>query len=239
MIKHGSFILIWMEGLSIINKIIGKGSLAVDDISLCIHSGEYVCISGLYGTDKISFINTVSCLNRPDAGKYLYDYNDTTTIEKAKLDSIRGKTGFLFKNLNVIDELTVYQNIEIPLSTDSKTDKARIISEAADRVGIGNLLHQQTKTLSDLEKHKIALARALAVNPVLIIADEPADSLKQEDTEAVLDLLREVNEQGTAMICFTERKQLIEKAKRYIMFENGKIKSDNNSIGSYVEEGAV
>lgn len=239
MISRDSFILIWMENLDIQSKVIGNGDNIVKNLNLRIDSSEFVCISGLYGTDKISFINTLSCLNRPDQGKYLYNYNDTATIDKSKLDSLRSEIGFLFKNLNIISDLTVYQNIEIPVRISSIVEKSREIAKAAEKLGLSDLLHTKVKMLSDLEKHKVSLARAIAVSPMLIIADEPADGLKYEDAETLFHILKEINNQGTAIICFSERTQIIEKVQRHIIFENGNIKSDRITKNCCKEEGVV
>jgi putative ABC transport system ATP-binding protein len=230
MIKPDSFILIWMENLYIQNKVVSIGANIVHDLNLRIDSSEFVCISGLYGTDKISFINTLSCLNRPDQGKYLYNYNDTATIDKSKLDSLRSEIGFIFKSLNIIGDLTVYQNIEIPVRFSSIVEKPREIAKAAERLGLNELLHTKVKKLTDLEKHKVSLARALVVSPMLIIADEPADDLGLEDAEVLFSILKEINNQGTAIICFSERQQIIEQVQRHIRFENGNIKSDCRNV---------
>ena len=239
MINRDSFILIWMENLGIQNKIIGNGDYIVNNLNLRIDSSELVCISGLYGTSKISFINTLSCLNRPDNGKYLYNYNDTSTIEDSALDSLRSQIGFLFKNLNIIGDLTVYQNIEIPIRIRNIADKSKEIAKAAEKLGLIDLLHTKVKMLSDLEKHRVSLARALCVNPMLIIADEPADGLKHEDAEAMLSILKEINNQGTAIICFSDKTQIIEMAQRHILFEKGNIKSDSRLKNCCKEEGVV
>lgn len=238
MIRQDIFILIWMENLDIKNKIAVNGEFAARKLNLRINSGEYVCISGLYGTDKVSFINTISCLDRPDGGKYLYDYNDTSTIEKNKLDLLRSEIGFLFKNLNIIEEFTVYENIEIPLSVSSILEKPREISRAAEKLGLIDKLYIKAKELTDFEKHKVALARALAVNPILIIADEPADGLMQNDAEELFDILSDLNGDGVAIICFSENKNTINQVKRHIIFEHGCIKYDNGVKICCKEEGA-
>lgn len=239
MIKQDSFILIWMENVNIQNKILNKGNLAVGNLNLRINAGEFVCISGLHGTDKISLINTLSCLDVADAGKYLYDYNDTTIIERSKLDRLRSQIGFIFKNLNIIEDFTVYQNIEIPISISGIDKKSNNIVKAAEELGLIDLLHTKVKTLTDIERYKVALARAIVVNPILIIADEPGDGLKLEDAEFVLKILSDINAQGTAVICFSEKKQIIEKVQRHIVFEKGSIISDNGSMLGCIEEGAV
>jgi putative ABC transport system ATP-binding protein len=239
MIKQDSFILIWMEDLTIKNKITNSGDYTVNNLNLRIDAGEFVCVSGLFGIDKISFVNTLSCLNRPDGGKYIYNYNDTSTIEKSRLDGLRSEIGFLFKNLILMDNLTVYQNIEIPTKINSTIDKSSEIVKAAEKLGLSDLLHTKVKNISGLEKHKVSLARAIVVNPILIIADEPADGLKHEDAEILLDNLKKINSQDIAIICFSQRKQIIEKAKRHINFDKGKIQSDNCFQNCPMEEGAV
>jgi putative ABC transport system ATP-binding protein len=238
MIMQDAFIHIWMEDLTIQNHIRNRGESAVDHLNLRINSGEYVCISGLYGTDKISFINTLSCLSRADGGKYIYNYMDTTTIEQEKLDFIRSGIGFLFKDLIIIEELTVYQNIELPIQQNSEIERLHIIN-LAERFGLNNVLHAPAKKLSELEKHKVALARALAVKPIFVIADEPAMNLKQQDEKMILDMLHEINKQGITVICFSEREQVVERVNRHLVFENGQMKSDKQVLSCYLEEGAV
>lgn len=227
MIKEDSFILIWMEDLNIQNKIIESGDYLINNLNLRIDSNEFVCISGLYGPDKISFINTLSCINRPDQGKYLYNYNDIATIDKSMLDSLRSGIGFIFKNLNIIGDFTVYQNIEIPLSNCSIAEKSREIAKAAEKLGLSKILHTKANKLSELERHKVSLARATAVSPMLIIADEPAEDLEYDDAETLFNILKDINNQGTAIICFSERKQIMEKVQRHIVFEKGMIISDS------------
>ncbi|MDF2590838.1 MAG: transporter ATP-binding protein [Clostridia bacterium] len=239
MIKQDGFILIWMEDLNIQNKIVGNEHFIIENLNLRINSGEYVCISGLYGTDKISFINTISCLNRPDHGKYLYNYNDTATIDQSKLDGLRSEIGFLFKNLNLMNDLTVYQNIEIPILISSIVEKSKKVEKAADQLGLSDLLYKKVEKLSELEKHKVSLARALVVSPILIIADEPADNLKYEEAEIIFNIMKEINNQGTAILCFSDKTQVIEKAQRTIMFEKGSVKYDRRPQSCCVEEGVV
>jgi putative ABC transport system ATP-binding protein len=225
-----------MENMNIKNKITGSGDYVVRNLNLRIDSGEFVGISGLYGIEKISFINILSCLNRPDQGKYLYNYNDTTTIDKSELDSLRGQIGFIFKSLNLIGDLTVYQNIELPIGVSHILERSRKVAEAAEKLGLSGLLHTKVNKLSELEKHKISLARALVVSPILIIADEPADGLEPEDAEALYAALKEINNQGTAIICFSDKKEVIEKVERHIVFEKGDIKSDNSFNNYCIEE---
>jgi putative ABC transport system ATP-binding protein len=237
MINHDSFILIWMENINIQNKIIGNGDYIVRNLNLRIDSSEFVCISGLYGIEKISFINILSCLNRLDQGKYLYNYNDTATIDKSQLDSLRSQIGFIFKNLNLIGDLTVYENIELPISVSNILERPKEIAEAAEKLGLGGLLHTKVNKLSDLQKHKISLARALVVSPMLIIADEPAEGLEPQDAENLYSILKEINNQGTAIICFSDRMEIIEKVERHIIFEKGYIKSDSSFKNYCLEEG--
>ena len=139
MIKRNDFILIWMEDLSVKNKIAVSDVYSVYNLNLQVNSSEFVCISGLYGTDKISFINTLSCLNRPDQGKYLYNYSDTATIDKTILDSLRSEIGFIFKNLNMINDFTVYQNIEIPIIISSLVEKSIAITKVSEKLGLSDI----------------------------------------------------------------------------------------------------
>lgn len=228
MIKQDSFILIWMEDVSV--------SSNMEKISLRIDAGEYVNIRGLHGSDKASLLNVLSCLFKPISGKYIYDYHDIATLSEDKLGMIRCKIGFLFRSLHIIDQLNVYENIQLPFS--SRTEDARHkVESAARRLGIEELLPRMPNALSDLEKHKIALARALVVGPALIIADEPTEGLDENNAEGLLRMMREINANGTTIISISEKVQVQREADRHIVFDKGHIISDSRPLG--IKEGVI
>lgn len=239
MIKEDSFILLWLEGLSINNVFDSSKEAAFKDLDLRIDAGEYAVISGVYGTDKISLINVLGCISRPSSGKYIFDYNDTAAIDAEQLDDIRSKhIGFLFKGLNIIDDISVYKNIELPLMRFNSDNQEKIVS-IANRLCLSDLLNKKARELTDLERHKVALARALAINPILILADEPGDGLGKKDQEVILDILSDINKSGTAVIAFSDKQEVVEMAARHIVFEKGKVTGDRLIKQNDEKEGAV
>jgi putative ABC transport system ATP-binding protein len=240
MIKQDSFILIWTEGISIKGFLSPKENPVFENLNIRIDSGEYAAISGIYGNDRISFINALGCLCKPNAGKYLFDYNDIGTLEPGKLEDIRSKfIGFIFKGLNIIDDLTVYRNIELPLVRKEEQEKKKAVEEAAEKLGLREVLHKKAGQLTDLERHKVSLARAMAVKPVLILADEPGEGLSSQDAAVVMDILDKVNKEGTAILVFSDKEAIIGRAERHIVFENNRIKTDSGNARPNSKEGAV
>lgn len=240
MMKQDSFILLWLEDLGIRNCLTDQAELIFENLNLRVDSGEYAAISGIYGTDKINLINVLGCLKKPCSGKYIFDYNDITTAEGAKLDHIRSKyIGFIFKGLNIVESQSVYKNIELPLLRYNNPESRREVEQAAERLGIKDVLHKKAKELSDLERHKLALAIALVVKPIMVLADEPGDGLSKTDASVIMDILDEINKEGTAVIAFSDRADVFSRSKRHIVFENRKIRSDSTYVGSKIKEGAV
>lgn len=240
MIKQDSFILLWLEGLSIRSKLGSDTDPVFENLDLRIDSGEFVSISGIYGKDKISFINVLGCLCRPSKGKYIFDYNDITTIDSEQLDNIRSRhIGFMFKGLNIIDNLSVYKNIELPLLRDAEINRQKVISETAESLGLTTIMSKKASALSDLERHLVALARALVTKPILILADEPGEGLSAKDRSAILNILSDMNKAGTAVITFSDKTEVVERAARSIAFEKGKIKQDSRYGQHIVREGVV
>ncbi len=231
MIKQDSFILAWMEGL---------GFSTAARLDLRVDSGEYIVVSGIYGADKINFISVLGCISRPSNGKYIFDYNDISTIESEKLDNIRSKyIGFVFKGLNIIDSLTVYKNIEIPLLSRNSLEMDKEVVKAAERLGLKELLYKKARELSDFERHKVSLARALVVKPLLLIVDEPGENLSKQESSMLLDIIDQINADGIAIITFSDTEEVIKRATRQITFEKGIIISDNRISQGNTKEGAV
>lgn len=224
MINQDSFILIWMEQVGIKNSLCSDGEMLFENLDLRVDSGEYAVISGVYGTDKISLINVLGCLTTPQRGKYIFDYNDITMLESKNLDKLRSKNiGFMFKGLNIIDSLSVYKNIEIPLLHGNNEQRESLILEAAEAFGLKDILNKKVRDIADIDRHRVVLARAMVLKPTVLIADEPGENLSKQDCTKILDAISEVNAKGTAVITFSDRAEIVERASRHIVFEKGRI----------------
>ncbi|MDF2521271.1 MAG: transporter ATP-binding protein [Clostridia bacterium] len=231
MINQDSFILIWMEQVSIKNSLCSDGEMVFENLDLRVDSGEYAVISGVYGTDKISLINVLGCLTTPQRGKYIFDYNDITMLESKNLDKLRSKNiGFMFKGLNIIDSLSVYKNIEIPLLHSDNEQKESLILEAAEAFGLKDILNKKARDIADIDRHRTALARAMVLKPTVLIADEPGENLSKQDCAKILDAIGEVNAKGTAVITFSDRAEIVERASRHIVFEKGRIMAEEVAL---------
>lgn len=215
MIGQDNFILVWMENVSLSESSSEKLALRVD-------SKDYINISGLSGRDKMNFINILSCLQKPAAGKYLFDYKDIGTLDQKSLNLIRRGIGFLFCKLNLIEKFSVYKNIEMPVLSMQKMERDAAIKKAAERLGLTELLETSVKKLTEEQQHKTAIARAIVANPSMIVADEPAEEL--------LETLTHINRSGTAVISFSDKPKQRMNAARNIQFIDGcfleEIKSD-------------
>lgn len=231
MIGQDSFILVWMENVTVTGDKKREEEPSIKNLELRIDSRDYVCISGLSGRNKMNFINLLSCSEKPAAGKYLFDYVDIGTLDQKNRSIARRGIGFLFSNLCLVEKMSVYQNIEMPILSRAKVDRDAAIKKAADRMGILELLQRQVCKLTELQQHKVALSRAIVGNPSMIIADEPAESLGQEDGRMVLEMLAQINRSGTAVVSFSEKASHIEAASRHLVFKEGTLTEVHRKSG--------
>lgn len=215
MIGQDNFILVWMENISL-----SKGS--PEKLELRVDSGDYVNISGLSGHEKMNFINLLGCLQKPSTGKYLFDYKDLGMLDQRNLNVIRREMGFLFSNLNLMEKLSVAKNIEMPVLFMHKGAREAVVKKAAEQLGVAEQLETPVKKLSELEQHKVALARAIVANPAMLIADEPASGLGEAACEEILELLTQINRRGTAVVSFSEKQRQQMNAGRQIYFREGR-----------------
>jgi putative ABC transport system ATP-binding protein len=204
---------------------------ALQTIDLMIHSGDFLAIMGPSGSGKSTLLHLLGCLDKPTTGHYWLDGEDVSILGDKALALIRAsKIGFVFQSFNLISQLSVYDNVAIPFlyrnkNFDPVLMKKRIL-ESIDRVGLSHRLHHIPSQLSGGETQRAAIARALAIDPLLILADEPTGNLDTETGSNILKLFDELNHQGVTIVTVTHDEQVGAHSRRLIRMRDGKIISE-------------
>lgn len=217
---------------------------ALRGVSFDVPEGDYVAIMGASGSGKSTLLNLLGCLDHPTSGKILLDGENVAEASDDRLAELRAsKIGFVFQSFNLIPQLTVLENIEVPLYYQrrlSPKERARC-KELAAMVGLGARLNHRPTQLSGGQQQRVAIARALVNDPIFILADEPTGNLDSVTTEEIMNLFDELNRQGKTIILVTHELDVGSRAKRIIRLRDGKIESitDNPARSSTRTEAAV
>lgn len=205
---------------------VGKEKLHVlKDLNLEIESGEFIMIMGKSGSGKTTMLNILGFLDKLDEGKYYFDGTDVSNLSENKRSEYRAKyVGYVFQQFNLIDTLTVSQNIEIPLIYSGVKDKNKrkeLVAKRLKEVGLEDKALSYPNHLSGGQQQRIAIARALVNNPKIILADEPTGALDSETGKEIMRLLTELNESGTTIIMVTHDHDMTKYASRVISLKDG------------------
>ncbi|MFC1675779.1 ABC transporter ATP-binding protein [Planctomycetota bacterium] len=212
-----------------VNKVyqIGEYELfALRELNLDIQRGEYVAIMGPSGSGKSTLLNVLGCLDKPTNGSYILADEDVSKLDDDELSTIRGlRIGFIFQSYNLIAQLNVIENIEIPMyyqgiSEHKSFARAR---ELAEMVGLGDRLKHRPWELSGGQQQRVAIARSLSNDPAIILADEPTGNLDSQSGAEILGILDELHRQGKTLIVVTHDEHIAAKAQRTIHLLDGRI----------------
>jgi putative ABC transport system ATP-binding protein len=210
--------------------MLGSVELKVlQDINVTIKRGEYVAIMGPSGSGKSTLLNMIGCLDKPTSGKYWLGGQEVSQLDDDQLSLIRGKRiGFIFQSFNLISQLNIIENIEIPMFYQgfSEHQSAARAQELAEMVGLGNRLKHRPTELSGGQQQRVAIARALSNDPILILADEPTGNLDSKSGREILNLLDGFHQQGKTLIVVTHDQGIAAHAQRRINLLDGRIDSD-------------
>lgn len=209
---------------------------ALDGVSLEVQKGEFVAIVGSSGSGKSTCMNIIGCLDIPTSGTYLLNGTDVSTMDEKSLAHIRNKEiGFIFQQYNLISKLTVKENVELPLLYRGiKTaQRQELAMNALERVGLGDRADKYPSQLSGGQQQRVSIARALAGNPPVILADEPTGALDSKTGREVLDFLKGLNKDGTTVVLITHDNSIAEEIKRVVRIQDGKIISDEVKEDEY------
>ena len=202
---------------------------AVDGINLEIEKGEFVAIVGQSGSGKSTLMNIIGCLDVPTSGTYALDGVDVSTMDDNELAEIRNVTlGFIFQQYNLIPKLNVTENVELPLlyaGVDKKERRERV-KEMLKKVGLEGKERNYPSQLSGGQQQRVSIARALAGNPSVILADEPTGALDSRTGKEVLEFLQNLNDEGNTIVLITHDNSIAVSAKRIVRLHDGKIVYD-------------
>lgn len=209
----------------------GLDTIALDNVDLDIHTGEFIAIMGPSGSGKSTLLNLIGALDSPSSGQIFIDGIEITSLNSANLALLRNKKiGFIFQSFNLISRLTSLANVEIPLSIlgiSSKRRKKRAY-EMLKMVGLSDRWHHTPNALSGGQQQRVAIARALVTDPSIILGDEPTGNLDSKTTSNIIKLLKELNATtGKTVILITHDPDVAREASRVISVHDGKIKDDN------------
>ncbi len=202
---------------------------ALKGITFSLERGDYMSIMGTSGSGKSTLLNILGCLDVPSGGKYFLDGVNVAHMNDGQLSAMRRKKfGFIFQSFNLISQLTVLENIEVPLFYQGWTEKKSRERSLflANQVGLGHRLHHRPTELSGGQRQRVAIARALANEPALIFADEPTGNLDSRTGLEIMQILDDLAAHGRSIILVTHERSIAEHAKRIVHLSDGLIASD-------------
>lgn len=215
-------------------KIYGEGLesevRALDGVSLDIEKGEFVAVVGQSGSGKSTMMNVLGCLDIPTRGTYRLDGVDVRELSDKELSRIRNKQiGFIFQQYNLIQNLTVLENVELPLIYQGidPIDRRELAMQALARVGLADRAKHKPTQMSGGQQQRVAIARAISTRPPIIMADEPTGALDSRTGHEVLGFLQQLNKEGSTVILITHDNGIAATARRIVRIADGKIIEDH------------
>ena len=218
----------------------GKEAVPVlRDVSLSVDDGEYVAIMGPSGSGKSTLMNIIGCLDKQTKGDFVFDGADIMRCSDKQLSEIRNqKIGFVFQNFNLLPRQSALENVELPLlyAGVSKRKRRERAKEALTRVGLADRMLFKPTQLSGGQKQRVAIARAIVNQPKLLLADEPTGALDTKSGEQVMELFKELNEEGVTIVMITHEPTIAECAKRIMYIRDGELHKGAFNVPGQTEE---
>ena len=218
-----------MVEMSHIKKVYRTESIethALDDLSLTVGAGEFVSVTGPSGSGKTTFLNVAGLLDTFDSGRYLLDGKDVSRLSDKEMSQIRNRTlGFIFQSFNLLPDLGVMDNVDVPLRYRGLPagERRQRIDRALEMVGLSARKKHLPSQLSGGQQQRVAIARVLAGEPKLILADEPTGNLDSAMTREIMDLLERINAEGTTIVMVTHNPECAERAHRQLHVFDGRV----------------
>lgn len=217
--------MIRIEHLSKVFRTEEVETTALNDVSLHVKQGEFVAIMGPSGCGKSTLLNIIGLLDNPTSGNYYFNGQEVGHLKEKQRTQVRkGNIGFVFQSFNLIDELNVYENVELPLIYLKKkaSEKKELVTSILDRMNISHRVKHFPQQLSGGQQQRVAIARAVVAGPKLILADEPTGNLDSKNGAEVMNLLTELNQEGTTIVMVTHSQHDASYAHRVVHLFDGK-----------------
>ena len=211
---------------------------ALRSINVDFTEGEYTAIMGASGSGKSTLMNIIGCLDRPTMGQYFLGGTDVSALEDDVLSEIRSRRiGFIFQNFNLIQQLTVLENLEVPMFYLGipPAERKRRARELAERVGLAERLDHRPMQLSGGQQQRVCVARALANDPLILLADEPTGALDSKTGQAILGLFDELVEDGRTILLVTHDPSVAHRCQRIIHLHDGQVQNDQRNAPHAVQ----
>jgi putative ABC transport system ATP-binding protein len=225
--------LIKVENVTKVYKTGTVETQALRGVSLTIQPGEFMALVGPSGSGKTTLLQLIGCLDQPSSGKILFNSKDVSQLNRnQRADIRRGTIGFIFQFFALIPTLTAYENVEMPLLLNglSSTERRQRVMDLLEAVGMRQRANHRPDQLSGGEQQRVAVARALATHPLLILADEPTANLDTENGKQVMEIMQRLNrETGTIFVFATHDPRLFGYAQRTIVLRDGQIAENSHS----------
>ena len=224
--------MIKLEKLSKVYRTDEIESTALNEVSFEIEAGEFVSVMGPSGCGKSTLLNILGMLDKPEGGSYKFLDSEVSQLSEKNRSNIRKQNiGFIFQNFNLIDELTVFENVELPLIYNkiSAAERKKRVNTLIEKMGIAHRASHFPQQLSGGQQQRVAVARALITKPPLILADEPTGNLDSSHGNEVMELLCELNEAGTTIVMVTHSSHDASYSRRIINLLDGQIVSEKKS----------
>ena len=217
---------------------VGNSELnALQDVDLSIKKGEFVAIIGPSGAGKSTLMNIIGCLDTATKGEYILDGLNTNCNDDKLAEIRNSKIGFVFQTYNLLPKSSVLENVELPLlylGVSGKEVRERALT-ALRKVGLDTHLRHKPSELSGGEKQRVAIARALVTRPQIILADEPTGALDSKTGKEVMQMLKDLNEEGNTLVLITHDRDIASEAKRIVTVKDGRILSDKINLKAIKE----
>ncbi len=208
--------------------------IALKNVSITIHEGEFISIMGPSGSGKSTLMNILGCLDTPTSGKYYLSGNDVSLLSKDELSHIRNeKVGFVFQNFNLLPRLSALENVKLPLLYSRNNNTKKKTETAYHALSIVGLLERKDHLPSQLsggQQQRVAIARAIVNNPQIILADEPTGNLDTKTGMEIMNLFQKLNKEGRTIIMITHENDIASFGNRIIRLKDGKIESESQNI---------